>query len=619
MGAPKRGSFIERVRACARMGVGLLIRQSSEKQKEENTGSPAWQRAQIRIVEPHLSEGQECVEYDARGESAKTGANRPVFWRLVNDVRRGKIGIVIVAWADRASRSFDDAEELFDALGEVNGYLVCEGHFYDPNDKNHRLLLRIQIALAEHANEQRRSLSATSKGAKAVALSYRIALPTGLVWGSPDDPEFIEAMNDAGFESELDPVALAQHRVVSSLEGRRYFIFRHPDVEVRRAVSLLLTWMIESRSLSEVIRRVEKNTDWPEQHRGEIPSYPGTRFRRDRPVTWVKTRHSMDRRGDAVRSRLLSWFRSPALYGIYHFRSEVLQEETSEIAREMGGDVWREDAFPAYAPPEALPAISVDLRTARLYPHRGSYTGPDPHRLAEVRCAQPLPNGDVCGLLARPWPRPAGGFYYTNTRCSSRGHTTGFAADLEAAALSIISDGYRTEVLHACLTGIRRAKGAEASRLRDLERKVQTLTLSVETAAARVDKYDAEKAFKDSAYWEERRQARSRELEAALDDHARARRAVDDSSSLAESEFRSILRLATDIPELIRRAGSSPDRMRRLTRALAECVHVRSLGTGVYHVEVEFPSGQRVGRLHVVKRPAAKQALQQLARSRLRA
>lgn len=259
--APKRGSFIERVRACARLGVALLVRQSSEKQKEENTGSPAWQRAQVRIVEPHLSEGQECVEYDARGESAKPGANRPVFRRLVGDVRRGRIGIVIVAWADRASRSFDDAEELFDALADVNGYLVCEGHFYDPNDKNHRLLLRIQVALAEHANEQRRSLSATSKGAKAVTLSYRISLPTGLVWGSPDDPEFVAAMNEAGFESELAPAALAQHRVVSSSLGRRYFIFLHPDCDVRRAVALLLAWMVESRSIAEVLRRVDSHPE----------------------------------------------------------------------------------------------------------------------------------------------------------------------------------------------------------------------------------------------------------------------------------------------------------------------------------------------------------------------
>lgn len=320
-----------------------------------------------------------------------------------------------------------------------------------------------------------------------------------------------------------------------------------------------------------------------------------------------------------MRNRLLSWFRSPALYGIYHFRSEVLQEETSEIAREMGGDVWREEAFPAYASSEALSRINTYLRAPELYPHRGAYKGPDLHRLAEVRCAHPLPDGSVCGWRARPWPRPDGTFYYSNTHCSSRGHTTHFAADLESAALSIIAEGYGKVVLESCLAGIRRAKGTEAARLQDLERAVQKLTAAVDSAAARVDKYDAEGAAKDSAFWEQRRKERSRELETAVSDHARARRAMDDASGLAEAEFRSILALAADIPELIRRAGSSPDRMRRLTRALAECVRVRSLGTGVYHVEVEFPSGQRVGRVHFVKKPAAAQAVRLLARSRLRA
>lgn len=611
--------FFSRVSRSARRGVALLIRQSSPKQASENTGSPAWQKAQARVVRPYMVDGSEIREYDARGESAKHGANRPVFQQLLADARAGKIGIVIVAFVDRASRNWEDGEALFSALDAVGGFLASDGQFYDMRDANTRMALRFQLAIAAQANDHRKHLSATAKASKAVGLTYRIPLASGLVWASPDDPEYVKACNAAGLGHVLAREALAEHRASSQRKGLRHYVLPYPDADVHRAVTLAISWLLETRDLSEVLERIRTGDGWPEGRRGTFPMHRFSRFWPERHPVWIALDQRADGRNDIMRGQIYGWLRSPSLYGCYDFRSKVLQESSSEVAREMGSDIWVEGAFPGYAPPEALPAVLEILSAAASRPRRGTYCGPNLHGIADMRCSHPLPDGTVCGLRRRGWYGTGGaGYVYANLRCGRRGHGSSVPAQLEGTVFRLISDAYSADQLRAELDRIKIHGGSDGVRLRVLEREVSELNGDIETAARLVEEYGKAKATVDKNYWEKRRKEHASKLEGKLLELDRVRRSMRDNEELTRVEYAQLLELGNDIPELVRRASGHPALLRDLSRTLAQAVHVRRLGAFVYHVEVEFPSGQRCGDVVFCRRVDYAQPLALLAYQRLR-
>lgn len=292
-------------------GVVGFFRQSSRFQARENTGSQAVQEDSLRWLTPFGIRVEDVTVVLAYGESGRPGVVREKFRELERMIERGRVGLVVLARHDRLGRSETDAVRVFNLMAERGVLMMVDGRIYDPADEGDSFILKMYAQFAEYENRARARWMLMSRFAKAKRLAARMKLPSGLVWASPEDPEYIARLGTAGLMHWLEQ--LDQHRAVSPLNGQLFYVLPYPDADVSLSVELRLRWLLETRSLSAVIQKICHDPGWPSP--GKIPVLtPNTRF--DplvRPV-WQPVK----------RARLHGWFLSPALYGTYAFAAQAL-------------------------------------------------------------------------------------------------------------------------------------------------------------------------------------------------------------------------------------------------------------------------------------------------------
>lgn len=127
------------------MADALYARQSIEKKDSISVES---QLAYCR----YEARGGTCIEYTDRGYSGKD-TNRPGFESMMNDIRTGKIGRVIVYKLDRISRSILDFANMMEEFQKYHVEFVSSTEKFDTSTPIGRAMLHICIVFAQLERE----------------------------------------------------------------------------------------------------------------------------------------------------------------------------------------------------------------------------------------------------------------------------------------------------------------------------------------------------------------------------------------------------------------------------------------------------------------------------------
>jgi DNA invertase Pin-like site-specific DNA recombinase len=172
----------------------LYIRQSSEEQVRENTGSTEYQRSLVAVAKRYgWPESRIEIIDDDLGRSGSSSEGRPGWQRLKMMVAAKEVGVVIVATISRLSRQVFDFEAFRLIAAASNTLLYTDGRFVDPSDSNDIIFSQLTAMLASHENRQRVKLMSLARMTKAKQGAVVSALPVGWIKnadGSYDyDPE----------------------------------------------------------------------------------------------------------------------------------------------------------------------------------------------------------------------------------------------------------------------------------------------------------------------------------------------------------------------------------------------------------------------------------------------
>ena len=129
-----------------KLKAALYPRVSHHDQAEFGFSLEAQRKHLIQLCE---LKGYEIVDvYEDAGISAKN-TNRPEFQRMMNDVKDGKIDVVVCYKLDRLTRSLSDLEWVLKELEKYNCNLVSASEDINTSTANGRFFIKIVILLAE--------------------------------------------------------------------------------------------------------------------------------------------------------------------------------------------------------------------------------------------------------------------------------------------------------------------------------------------------------------------------------------------------------------------------------------------------------------------------------------
>ncbi|UJB19205.1 MULTISPECIES: recombinase family protein [Lysobacter] len=138
-----------------RLRCAVYTRKSTEEglEREYNT-IDAQRDAGQAFIASRRGEGWIPVadDYDDAGYSAAT-LNRPALQRLLEDVRAGRVDIIVTYKIDRLSRNLRDFHKLWDVLAEHNVEFVSVTQQFNTTDSMGRLMLNILLSFAEFDRE----------------------------------------------------------------------------------------------------------------------------------------------------------------------------------------------------------------------------------------------------------------------------------------------------------------------------------------------------------------------------------------------------------------------------------------------------------------------------------
>ena len=141
-----------------RRNVCGYVRVSTEEQASVVEGSLDNQRYRIRsfVESKNVQEpgwGNIVEFYVDDGYSAKD-TRRPAFQRMMSDLKRRKIDVILVADFSRLSRSISDFCVIQEALKEHGALILSLKEQYDPTTPAGRMMLNLTINLAQFEREQ---------------------------------------------------------------------------------------------------------------------------------------------------------------------------------------------------------------------------------------------------------------------------------------------------------------------------------------------------------------------------------------------------------------------------------------------------------------------------------
>ena len=171
----------------------VYIRQSSEEQVRDHTGSTEFQRSLVEIART-LGWPDSRIEMmdEDLGRSGSSSDSRTGWQRLQTMIEADQVGAVFVANISRLSRQVLDFE-LFRMRAAIhNTLLYFDGRFINPADSNDTFVSQVLAMMAQFENRQRAENMARARMAKAKRGEVVSRLPVG--WTKLDgkhdyDPE----------------------------------------------------------------------------------------------------------------------------------------------------------------------------------------------------------------------------------------------------------------------------------------------------------------------------------------------------------------------------------------------------------------------------------------------
>lgn len=588
------GFLAERILDMSNRAILLIVRQSSGRQKKQNIGSPAWQAEQTKFLKHYGISSDRVETVDARGESAREGVARPIFENTLARIRNKEVGIAILSRGDRFSRNDPDSMAILRTAKNSGTLLMIGGRFYDPTEDSEFVLLQFMFILAELDNRNRNAQMVLGRFAKARNRQLRIALPGGLTYASEEDPQFVQQIRDAGMGEYLDDLE-QRHRTDIRIADRAMKIFPYPDREVHASILLRLRWLRESRDQEAVIEQIKSDPDWPRP--GCIPRVPTGVWSSNQEVEWIPLAGRADGTADQGRDYLLRWYKNPALFGVYRFDSGAVKQ-MPRVEKVFGSGVWAENAFPAFGTVEDLREVERILDNAPRPWNRGTYDGARNAAFPFLRCAERLPNGDVCGLAKRPaYMNQPQRLAYNNRRCHNRGHSTFIPFTIEDDIIDLVISGFTPKSIQALVDDVQVRRVNDRAQVRALKRDLSELheqhgkELKAETdALARDDSEDVILFRSRRKDVEEQIKKKDADLNQVVHDTEQMRQ-------LRQAELQGLLDLASDLPTLIQRIRHLPGPLAELMSLLTREVWVRREAYGAWEVEVVFPTGDRRSRM----------------------
>lgn len=158
----------------------VYLRVSTEKQLEKNQESLRYQMKMTgRATLLGWSSERTRVVTEDLATSAMFGV-RKGFWKLLNEIAEGRVGIIFVFESSRATRKAGDMFALVDAA-IISGTLVAEkDNIYDPRDFTDRMSLYLSGLFNEAEWHRFRERGLEGRMEQVLRGAYRQRLPTGL-------------------------------------------------------------------------------------------------------------------------------------------------------------------------------------------------------------------------------------------------------------------------------------------------------------------------------------------------------------------------------------------------------------------------------------------------------
>ena len=162
----------------------IYVRQSTEKQVRENTGSTQFQRDLAPVARSYgWPESQIEIIDDDLGKSGSSTKGRTGWHRMQDMIDADQVGAVFVANISRLSRKVLDFE-LFRVRAELHKTLLYfDGRFVNPADSNDTIISQVTAMVAQYENRKRAEISLNSRLAKAQRGEVVSRLPVGWVKG----------------------------------------------------------------------------------------------------------------------------------------------------------------------------------------------------------------------------------------------------------------------------------------------------------------------------------------------------------------------------------------------------------------------------------------------------
>src|SRR5262245_31303741 len=160
----------------------VYVRQSTEKQVRENTGSTEFQRSLAEIARSYgWPDSQiEIIDEDL-GKSGSSTEGRTGWERMQEMIEANRVGAVFAANISRLSRQVLDFE-WFRVRAELHKTLLYfDGRFVNPADSNDTIISQVTAMVAQYENRKRAEISLNSRLAKAQRGEVVSRLPVGWV------------------------------------------------------------------------------------------------------------------------------------------------------------------------------------------------------------------------------------------------------------------------------------------------------------------------------------------------------------------------------------------------------------------------------------------------------
>jgi DNA invertase Pin-like site-specific DNA recombinase len=220
----------------------VYIRQSTEEQVRDNTGSTEYQRSLAAVAQSYGWPDSliEVIDEDL-GMSGSSSERRTGWQRLQMLVGAKRIGAVFVATISRLSRQLIDFE-VFRLIAAANNTLIyTDGRFVDPADSNDIIFSQLTAMLASYENRQRVRLMSQARITKAKQGEMVSVLPVGWIKGpdgkydyDPETKDIIRTIIDTFWRTRVlrrTAFALAKAGVQIPFRNGQRISFKKPTID----------------------------------------------------------------------------------------------------------------------------------------------------------------------------------------------------------------------------------------------------------------------------------------------------------------------------------------------------------------------------------------------------